>query len=156
MTVQSRAFALKLEQHTATAIKAFYLELLKNLRRNPSRGGTPVDTGHARGNWILSVGAPALGELPGRGSADGNAASILAWTLHDGPIYINNNTPYILRLNDGWSDQAPAGFIERAIDEALAFVNAKFVNARIVVGSMNSIGGEAAENLASAYSPFGD
>lgn len=154
MTRQSRAIGESLRAHTTRAIQTFTLEILRNLRRNPSRGGTPVDTGHARANWTLSAGAPAFGAVTGKG--DGGVASVIAWDLGDGPLFVNNNAPYILRLNDGHSKQAPAGFIERAIDEALAMVNRKFRDASIVIGTADSIGGDAASNLASAYSPFGD
>lgn len=154
MTAQSRAWRRNAEKQVTRVVQAFALELIAALKRNPasSSTGTPVDTGHARANWILSVGSPDTAER-GRGGDDGRAA-ILAWSLDEGPIYANNNAPYILRLNDGWSDQQPAGFIERAIDEAQDVIRRKFVDANIIVGTVDAIGGDAAGNLADAYNPL--
>lgn len=156
MTAQSQRIARQLSAACEKAIKVFVFELVRLLKQNPtgSTTGTPVDTGHARRNWIMSVGSPDTVER-GQGGDDGRA-SIIAWTLADGPIYVNNPVPYIGRLNDGWSKQQPQGFIERAIDEAYAVVNARFRDHNIIVGTTSSVGGQAAENLASAYSPFGD
>lgn len=68
--------------------------IIAKLQRPPAQGGTPVDTGNARSRWVMADLGPQ--------------------------IDIINDAPYIMRLNDGWSKQAPAGFVERAIDEALA------------------------------------
>jgi hypothetical protein len=84
---------------------------------------TPVDTGWARNNWLPSVGKPItepVGEPgkpePGvatRGLGEvGAAPSILA-----APVHITNNVPYIQRLNAGSSSKAPAGFVERIVQE---------------------------------------
>jgi hypothetical protein len=37
-------------------------------------------------------------------------------------VYISNNLPYIDRLNKGHSKQAPAGFIESAINAGLTAI----------------------------------
>lgn len=58
------------------------------------REATPVITGRARDGWRIDA-------APG-----GN------------PV-IRNPVPYVQRLNDGHASQAPAGFIERALDTAL-------------------------------------
>jgi len=34
-------------------------------------------------------------------------------------IFITNNLPYAKRLNEGWSTQAPANFVQAAIRRAL-------------------------------------
>ncbi len=78
---------------------------------------TPVDTGRARSNWIASVDTPSDAE----GAAESPAAAIAraeAVIKGAGPrqdIWISNNLPYIARLNDGHSAQAPAGFVQSAI-----------------------------------------
>lgn len=82
--------------------------------------GTPVDTGWARSNWLPSVGVPR-GETVGapgaldQGPARVGQSEVAGWGIQDGPIYIANNVPYIRRLNGGSSNQAPAGFIEAAV-----------------------------------------
>jgi hypothetical protein len=70
---------------------------------------TPVKTGLAQSNWQVTSGAPAEGIVE-----IGHRASIPDTQPGD-PIYIANNVPYIQRLNDGSSKQAPAGFVEDAI-----------------------------------------
>jgi len=81
--------------------------------------GTPVDTGQARGNWLASLGSPistasTRTDKSGGGTIARNMGIIRAATLN-APIYITNNVGHIQRLNDGWSAQAPAGFVESAI-----------------------------------------
>lgn len=99
--------------------------------------GTPVDTGRARSNWIVSVGS-AHGDtisayVPGeKGSTksentqaalDQGESVIRNYTSgRDQSIHITNNLPYIQALNDGHSEQAPANFVESAIQEAIAAV----------------------------------
>lgn len=86
---------------------------------------TPVDTGWARANWIPALRMPSTaGGSSAGGSADTIAqeagqSEILAFKLADGAIFVSNGVPYIARLNAGWSDQAPAGFVEAAIDKVV-------------------------------------
>jgi hypothetical protein len=83
---------------------------------------TPVDTGRARGNWQMEVNTPFVGET-GRLSTSGQesieqakakAAQYKGGTPH-AALYITNNVPYIGKLNEGSSAQAPAGFVEQAV-----------------------------------------
>jgi hypothetical protein len=65
---------------------------------------TPVDTGRARGNWQVTVGAPAEGEVKGTDKRGGStvskgAAKILSLPLDD--TYITNNVHYITYLDKG-------------------------------------------------------
>lgn len=92
---------------------------------------TPVDTGRARANWQTHIGAAPGGEVAGypKGKAGSTGAAAAAQAIaqasavmggykaeHSGTdVYISNNLPYIGRLNEGSSEQAPAGFIEAAI-----------------------------------------
>lgn len=89
---------------------------------------TPVDTGRARSNWIVSTGTPSAAEIaayaPGESgstaasnsaAAMGQAQAAIAGVEPGQDIAISNNLPYIGRLNDGYSAQAPAGFVEQAI-----------------------------------------
>lgn len=92
---------------------------------------TPVDTGFARAGWAPSTGSPDPGpELPdktGGGAeqrfrANEQRARAIAqsFRLAQGRIFIVNPVRYIRRLNEGWSAQAPAMFIERAVAAAVA------------------------------------
>lgn len=89
---------------------------------------TPVDTGRARSNWQVNLGSPADGTreayTPGAEGSTGGAnaqAAIdqgraeIAKYKGGSAIHITNNLPYIGRLNDGHSAQAPAGFVEKAV-----------------------------------------
>lgn len=89
---------------------------------------TPVDTSKALSNWQVSLNAPVSGNIApyfhgDKGSTQKASAGqtleeakrILESKQPGQPIYITNNLPYIKRLNDGYSKQAPSGFVERAI-----------------------------------------
>lgn len=98
---------------------------------------TPVDEGRARSNWQVNLDGPAQGTIPayepGQEGSTGGANSRAA--VEQGKsvigqykggtgsaIHITNNLPYIKRLNDGWSGQAPAGFVEKAVLVGVAAV----------------------------------
>lgn len=103
---------------------------------------TPVDVGEALSNWIISLDAPSVETIPAFAPSpkgrvkDGKwqhavdpvvtaqnnlpsvlsaATAVLAGRVPGQPIYISNNLPYIQKLNEGSSEQAPAGFVDRAI-----------------------------------------
>jgi hypothetical protein len=79
------------------ALNASVAELKREFGRRlveKLKAATPVDTGYARSRWVVAELGPQIDVL--------------------------NDAPYIMRLNDGWSGQAAAGFIERCIDEVVA------------------------------------
>lgn len=83
---------------------------------------TPVDTGRARGNWQVELNTPAQGtpdnlSPSGREAIEAGKAKIAAYKggTKQASVNITNNLPYIGKLNDGHSAQAPAGFVEKAI-----------------------------------------
>lgn len=83
---------------------------------------TPVDTGRARANWQVELNNVPDGTLPepnsaaeGTRAALDNAKSTIARAQPGDTIVIVNNLPYIQRLNDGWSAQAPANYVEKAV-----------------------------------------
>lgn len=99
---------------------------------------TPVDTTKALSNWQLSVGKPANRELaayaPGMLGYTTSASS--AATLAAGraaiaekkpgqSIFLSNLAPYIRKLNEGSSKQAPKGFIEMAVARARAMAGGR-------------------------------
>lgn len=99
---------------------------------------TPVDTGRARGNWNASVDsvdrttrdAPGA---PGQGATDSinrGAAAIGGLDKFGAVINISNSLPYIERLNEGYSAQAPAGFVEKAAQQAVEAVRGEKVSLR--------------------------
>lgn len=99
---------------------------------------TPIDVGTARSNWQVSTISEATGTRPafapypsrwrppyGPGGSFGEGRNVAGatWSVPTKlrgrkpgqTVFITNNLPYIERLNHGWSKQAPAGFVERAI-----------------------------------------
>lgn len=94
---------------------------------------TPVDTGRARANWRTNIGGPLVTPVESfpRGKDGSTGASAAGQAISDAttkmgqykesgtPVFISNNLPYIGRLNEGSSKQAPAGFIESAIAAGL-------------------------------------
>lgn len=94
---------------------------------------TPVDTGRARSNWIVGSGPSneaISAYFPGKdgASAAANAQAALqqAQDFLDSSdvsvIYISNNLAYIQYLNEGSSAQAPAGFVEAAVEAGVAAI----------------------------------
>lgn len=105
----------KVVQPLEAAVRRTALDLQGTLKVR-----TPVATGRARANWFLDVGAPVVRIVePNQGQTEQAAAATAAtYRLSAGAIYVSNNVPYIRRLNDGHSQQAPAGFVEDSISIA--------------------------------------
>jgi hypothetical protein len=91
---------------------------------------TPVDTGAARANWLASVGT-FVGPKPNTGNVDPEAthttleiAKIVdTFTLQSKNLYLANNLPYILPLENGHSKQAPSGMVALTLQEFPQVVN---------------------------------
>ena len=79
----------------------------------------PVDTGRLRLGWMPSLNAPSdYLPAPGRyGFPDINGRVISAWgnsTIQD-TLYVTNNVPYVVKVNNGTVKMAPRRFVERTI-----------------------------------------
>ena len=108
----------------AEAVKA---NTLKNVKRAAIAAdqaavlATPVDTGRARANWLVSIGAPNYETTT---STEANAAltqgrfTAGTYKLGAGGIFITNSVPYIVALDKGHSKQNPEGMTEAAIQAA--------------------------------------
>jgi len=93
---------------------------------------TPVDTGAARSNWRVNLNAPSgdvvqpyspgrklgLGESSNAQGAITHGQNVIGRRKPSQDIVIDNNLGYIGDLNSGTSAQAPAMFVETAIDTA--------------------------------------
>lgn len=86
---------------------------------------TPVDTGFHRNCWNASLGTPdertptpGLDSYPMPELPTGVPGSQGAKTAFE-PRYITNAGPAITFLNEGSSQQAPAHFVQQAIEEEL-------------------------------------
>ena len=148
LAISLRNKARLVVENSTRVQQAVAREVLKNLIVQ-----TPVDTGHAESNWLVGLGAArteVVGDVPsGKGSSAAKRAlasgaagrtidtitagnAVIAQSKGD-DLHISNNVPYINRLNQGWSQQAPAGFIELAIQAGLA----KVAKAKILDGEYN-------------------
>ncbi len=92
---------------------------------------TPVDTGLARSAWITKIGSEPTfvpKEPPSNPSLGATIAlrqgseEIKGWKAGDPDIYISNGLPYIQKLEDGSSRQAPQGMISQALVAGKDFV----------------------------------
>lgn len=117
---QLRSFSRTLtEEQAILFFKKLGIDLLRLIVQR-----TPVDTGRARGNWQVTINVPAVGEtgkfdtsssLEGGGSSEDLSA--LAQLRLGDVIFITNNVPYIVRLEEGWSAQAPQGMLAVSIQQ---------------------------------------
>lgn len=114
-----------LDDFVDQVIKKITLDIVANLTAAPSEGGTPVDTGWARANWIPVIGTQVGEPVGTRESVSDNAQKaavarvVAAYRKELGPVTVGNPVPYIQFLNDGSSQQAPSGFVQRAIAKAV-------------------------------------
>lgn len=83
---------------------------------------SPVDTGRFRSNWSVSVGVPDLTILPK--STIKSASQVVTEGGNKikankklTNVYIQNNLPYALKLENGWSKQAPTGMVAITVNE---------------------------------------
>lgn len=89
---------------------------------------TPVRTGAARGNWMCTVGAPAMPtpglaavndtDKSGRSTVQAIREGVTAWKPSSQvPVFLSNNLPYIEALEHGSSRQAPSGMVAITVAE---------------------------------------
>lgn len=112
----------ELTRATEQVIAKIGLNLVANLKAS-----TPVDTGWARANWIPSLGSPAGGPVGSRtgvtaGPQAAGTGRLASYKLTSGSVFVSNNVPYIGQLDAGSSQQAPAGFVGRAVQSAASSV----------------------------------
>lgn len=134
VSTQIRIVVRAMEGLAEQIVRKIVLDVVANLLRSPSDGGTPVDTGWARANWIPVIGSPSgrAAPPPGDNTQTRGAASILGgqqqaavaaiatgYKLRMGKVTIANNVPYILPLNAGSSKQSAKNFVQRAIMKAV-------------------------------------
>ena len=112
--------ANKLDKGVENKMKKLTLDIHSQVTQD-----TPKKTGWAANNWIPAIGKPFTKTVGSPKNTNPNntfivsgIAEVLTYTLKKGFIYISNNVPYISRLNQGSSKQAPAMFVEKAVKRA--------------------------------------
>ncbi len=121
---QIRDILAQLDRVAVQVVQKVALDVVANLVRAPNEGGTPVDTGWARSNWIINIGGPLPGPVGSKVSVppvNPAGSGILGYRLLQGAVWISTMVPYIGLLNEGSSRQAPAGFVQRAIEKAISY-----------------------------------
>lgn len=107
-----------LKSQTENAMEIAIVECMRQLTIS-----TPVDTGRARFGYFCTVGNPS-DAVPDAAPQSGKLyypypdiairiSEMGKFSISD-TLYITNNVPYIVKLNNGYSKQAPARFVERA------------------------------------------
>jgi hypothetical protein len=114
MAVLGQRIAKGIEGYVADVAKSIGEELVPT---------TPVKTGLARGNWRPSLRVPvsaatSLADPTGRATIARIASVGNQYRLGE-TMFITNHLPYIRSLNAGSSPQAPAGFVEAAVERGL-------------------------------------
>lgn len=88
---------------------------------------SPVDTGRFRMNWMASGGTPASGVTDATDKsgniATGNATSFVLKATDWREFTLTNNLPYAQRLEYGWSQQAPQGFVRVNVSRFQQLIN---------------------------------
>jgi hypothetical protein len=87
--------------------------------------GTPVDVGRARGNWYPSISIPSgeINEETTDKNGDQSLARIQGLVLNaklGQVVWLTNNLPYILPLENGSSKQAPRGMVDINVERVAA------------------------------------
>lgn len=116
----------------ASIVEAVQYEIVKR---------TPVDTGRARSNFVVRLNTPfrltykpyspyrsryrggsggSIGETANLQAAVAQARGVMARRKPDDVVYITNNLPYIARLNEGYSQQSPRGFVRAGVAAGVA------------------------------------
>jgi hypothetical protein len=89
---------------------------------------TPVDTGRARANWGVEIGASSTtyditaSDKSGSATLNKSLNGVSAWDC-TGSIFFTNNVPYIGFLEYGSSKKAPQGMVRVTMEEMLAWIN---------------------------------
>jgi hypothetical protein len=80
--------------------------------------------GRARANWFVGLGSAPADVTENIDASGGstiqNGVSTILGAGAGSSIHLVNNLPYIKPLNDGHSHQAPAGFVDLAVHNAIA------------------------------------
>jgi hypothetical protein len=116
------AVLAELDALVVRIVQQFTLEVHANLVE-----ATPVDTGWARASWVPALGGPPADVATPESREDRIAAAagrnvdvnaVISSYKFPALVYVSNGVPDIRKLNDGHSAQAPADFVQGAIDQA--------------------------------------
>lgn len=129
-----KALIARIRQRSDQLVRAIALEMLGRLIRR-----TPVDTGRARANWNVALSQINRDIDAGRSRKDveSNKAagmSVIARMKAGNILYLTNSLPYIPRLEEGSSKQAPSGMAKITAAEMKPL--AQRIAAKIAAGDL--------------------
>lgn len=112
-SVPPSLFMGAVEKDLSKKIRTIAIQLLNEVTMR-----MPVDTGRARANTIVSIGSPVYQVVDSYDKSGGNTimagAARLSGLEPYTVVYLQNNLPYIERLEDGYSKRAPIGMFGAA------------------------------------------
>jgi hypothetical protein len=101
----------------------------RTLWDDPKKARVGYVGGRARANWLVSIGIPKKRATETTDAGGSNTISagqtIIRNSFPQRPIYLSNNVPYIMLLNNGHSKQAPAGFIQTSIQVGIGVIKSE-------------------------------
>jgi hypothetical protein len=110
-TINMAKFNVQTLEQADMIRRKIILEVLRGVVKR-----TPVDSGRARGNWQASISKPISREVDRKDKTGSSTVSEESGTVQssspDDTLYLTNNVPYILILEDGRSNQAPNGMLK--------------------------------------------
>lgn len=116
-----KAVAFKVDQRSPVGNPDKWTAEFKEVGKRLGWYGDGYKGGHFRGNWQLGVGTRPTNELPGidpDGSELGSRVYAQIPVDAAGKVYwLSNNVPYAMRLEMGYSKQAPQGIVGRTVTE---------------------------------------
>lgn len=122
-TLQLSAFAAKAKGNADAVVRKVVLDVGRSVVEK-----SPVDTGRFRANWQHSVAeineATSAAVDPGGEATIGLLAASIGSLPGTGEIhYLTNSLPYAVRLENGYSKQAPAGMVAVTVIDYQQFVD---------------------------------
>ena len=116
-TLSLEKFQIDTKQKAVRAAKKIAMEAFKRVIMR-----SPVDTGRFRANWGVSIGSPYTGSDQNGSDKSGdttvmNSATVAAGWNAKKSIFLMNNLAYAVPLENGHSQQAPAGMVRLTIAE---------------------------------------
>jgi hypothetical protein len=117
LRARARAFPLRVAERHAEVAEVALTAVVEE---------SPVREGGFRGAWTVSVGQPNPID-PETPDKDGAATIERGVAVLEGLrpfelVYLNNARPYARRIDRGWSEQAPAGVTEVALQRVRAWL----------------------------------
>ena len=113
-TAGLKAFEAEVKAAHTEQVRAVGRELLELLVQ-----GSPVDTGHFKANWQVSIGRPATGIVngvdPDGAQTIARGEAVLRRVRAFDTVHITNNVAYAQELEEGSVQRPPAAMVKAAV-----------------------------------------